>query len=144
MVEQLKNPDSAQLDALTELWEASVRATHDFLTEEDIRFFKPRVRTEMLPGTELHVIRIDGKFAAFAGINARKLEMLFVSPGMRGRGLGRKLVEYVVRHCGVRQVDVNEQNTPASGFYTRMGFRPVSRDALDPSGRPFPILHLEL
>ena len=39
--------------------------------------------------------------------------------------------------------DVNEQNAQAAGFYARMGFRVVSRDALDPSGRPYPILHLE-
>ena len=52
-------------------------------------------------------------------------------------------MEHVAVHCGVRRVDVNEQNAQAAGFYARMGFRIVSRDALDPSGRPYPILHLE-
>ena len=61
----------------------------------------------------------------------------------RAEGLGRELVEHVTVHCGVRRVDVNEQNAQAAGFYARMGFRVVSRDALDPSGRPYPILHLE-
>ena len=51
----------------------------------------------------------------------------------RGKGLGRELVEHVTTHCGVRRVDVNEQNTQAAGFYARMGFRIVSRDTLDPS-----------
>ena len=69
--------------------------------------------------------------------------MLFVAPSARGKGLGRKLVEHVTVHCGVQRVDVNEQNAQAAGFYARMGFRVVSRDALDPSGRPYPILHLE-
>lgn len=73
-----------------------------------------------------------------------KLEMLFVAPEKRGKGLGRILVEYVTAHCGVRRVDVNEQNAQAAGFYARMGFRVVSRSASDPSGRPYPILHLAL
>ena len=45
---------------------------------------------------------------------------------------------------GVRELTVNEQNPQAAGFYERMGFRTAGRDAADPSGRPYPILHMEL
>lgn len=57
MIEHLPQPSPAELDALTALWEASVRATHDFLGEEDIPFFRQMVRNEALPGTTLYVIR---------------------------------------------------------------------------------------
>ena len=144
MVERLASPAAHELDALTDLWERSVRVTHDFLAPEDIPFFRRMVRQEALPAAEIYVIRDSGNgFAAFAGIGADRLEMLFVAPSARGKGLGRELVEHVAVHCGVRRVDVNEQNAQAAGFYARMGFRIVSRDALDPSGRPYPILHLE-
>ena len=85
-----------------------------------------------------------GGFAAFAGIDGDMLEMLFVAPKARGKGVGRQLVEYLVRERGIRQVDVNEQNAQAAGFYARLGFRVTGRDATDPSGRPYPILHLSL
>lgn len=144
MVERLASPAAHELDALTDLWERSVRVTHDFLAPEDIPFFRRMVRQEALPAAEIYVIRDSGNgFAAFAGIGADRLEMLFVAPSARGKGLGRELVEHVAVHCGVQRVDVNEQNAQAAGFYARMGFRVVSRDALDPSGRPYPILHLE-
>ncbi len=144
MIERLPAPDPHQLDALTRLWESSVRATHDFLAPEDIVFFRRMVREEALPAAELYVVRDNEKgFAAFAGVEADLLEMLFVAPSERGKGLGRELVEYLVAHRGIRRVDVNEQNAQAAGFYARLGFRIVSRDALDPSGRPYPILHLE-
>lgn len=174
MVERLTTPTPAELDALTALWEASVRATHAFLAPEDIPFFRQMVRREALPTVDLYVIRKTGAgesgirdagtgeseaeesgagkfgtgnsdaFAAFAGVNGDMLEMLFVAPEARGRGLGRVLVEYVTGHCGVRRVDVNEQNPQAAGFYRRMGFRTTHRDAVDPSGKPYPILHMEL
>lgn len=169
MVERLTTPTPAELDALTDLWEASVRATHAFLAPEDIPFFRQMVRREALPTVDLYVIRETGAgvseagnsgaeesragkfgtgnsdaFAAFAGVNGDMLEMLFVAPEARGRGLGRVLVEYVTGHCGVRRVDVNEQNPQAAGFYRRMGFRTTQRDAVDPSGKPYPILHMEL
>lgn len=146
MVERIESPVPVELDALTALWERSVRATHDFLAPEDIAFFRRMVREEALPGVEeLYVVRDEKNgFAAFAGVEAGKLEMLFVAPEKRGKGLGRILVEYVTAHCGVQRVDVNEQNAQAAGFYARMGFRVVSRSASDPSGRPYPILHLAL
>ena len=59
-------------------------------------------------------------------------------------GFGRRLLEYGAEHYGIREVTVNEQNPQAAGFYERMGFRTAGRDATDPSGRPYPILHMEL
>ncbi|MCM1150667.1 MAG: GNAT family N-acetyltransferase [Alistipes sp.] len=143
-IEPLPHPAGTDLDALTDLWEASVRATHDFLTADDLLFYRRLVREEALAAATLHIIRDSaGEFAAFAGTEGDKLEMLFVGPAWQGRGLGRRLVEHVRECCGVRCVDVNEQNRPAAAFYARLGFRIVSRDAFDPSGRPHPILHLE-
>lgn len=143
-VERLLSPSDTDFDALTDLWEASVRATHHFLAPGDIDFFKPLVRNGALPAAELYVIRREGRFAAFTGLEGDKIEMLFVAPDLRGKGLGRRLVQYAVERCGARRVDVNEQNTAAAGFYARMGFRTVARDTFDPSGHPYPILHLEL
>lgn len=142
-IERLADPTASELDALTDLWEASVRATHDFLTPEDIQFFRRLVREEALPAATLHVLRDNGAFAAFAGTDGDKLEMLFVAPARRRQGLGRQLVEHLTACCGLRKVDVNEQNRQAAAFYARLGFRVVSRDARDPSGKPYPILHLE-
>lgn len=141
--ERLDAPTAAELNALTRLWEASVRATHHFLAPGDIDFFRPIVRREALPAAELYVLRdAQGRFTAFAGVEGDKLEMLFVDPAHRGRGAGSSLVRHLVAR-GVRRVDVNEQNSAAAGFYARMGFRTVARDPLDGTGRPYPILHLE-
>ena len=81
MIERIESPAPAELEALTDLWERSVRTTHDFLAPEDIAFFRRMVHEEALPGVEeLHVIRDEKNgFAAFAGVEAGKLEMLFVA-----------------------------------------------------------------
>lgn len=143
-IERLSAPSPQELDRLTSLWEASVRATHTFLSPEDIPFYRRIVRQEALPAAELWVIRAGGGFAAFAGIDGDRLEMLFVAPESRGQGVGRALVEYLMAERGIRRVDVNEQNTDAAGFYAYLGFRVASRDERDPAGRPYPILHLTL
>lgn len=94
---RLDAPTDAELDALTRLWEASVRATHHFLAPGDIDFYRPIVRREALPAAELYVLRdAHDRFIAFAGRADDRLEMLFVDPAHRGRGAGRCLVDHLV------------------------------------------------
>ena len=42
---------------IVEVWEASVRATHDFLTEIDIQYFKPLILNDYLKMVDLSCIR---------------------------------------------------------------------------------------
>ena len=60
---------------------------------------------------------------AFMGIDDGKLEMLFIAPEERGRGLGRKLLGYGMTKYGIKELVVNEQNPQAKGFYEHMGFK---------------------
>lgn len=136
--------DPKQYAALVDLWEASVRATHDFLTEEDLAEIKNQLATEYFPHVHLTVALVDGKPVGFSGTLGGNLEMLFIDPEMMGRGIGGKLLERTIEYEGVTRVDVNEQNPAAVGFYEKHGFAVVSRDELDEAGRPYPILHLEL
>lgn len=129
---------------LAALWEESVRATHFFLAEEDIISLRPLVEEAFGKMESLWCIcREEGEPEAFMGICGSKLEMLFVHPLSRGKGLGKTLVEYALHHSGVRYVDVNEQNPQAVGFYEYIGFYVFARSDVDSGGRPFPILHMK-
>lgn len=127
---------------LTAVWERSVRATHGFLTEADIQAIAREVPEALASVPCLAVAAVNGAPAGFLGADGERLEMLFLSPAVRGQGLGRRLVEWGIRRYGVREVCVNEQNPQALGFYRRMGFCPYSRTELDGQGRPFPLLYL--
>ncbi len=130
---------------LVEVWEASVRATHDFLSESDIQFFKPAVREELYGALDLACVRdTDGRLAGFVGVAEGKVEALFIHPDLRGRGAGRTLLEHALTTLGATCVDVNEQNEQAVGFYRRMGFEVEGRSELDATGKPFPLLHMRL
>lgn len=132
-------------DELVEVWEASVRSTHHFLTEKEIRFFKPLVRDEYIPAVEIYIIRNEqNRIAAFMGLGDEQIEMLFVHPSEQGKGYGKQLIEFAICDNHIFQVDVNEQNEKATSFYLNKGFEIVGRDETDPSGHPFPILHLSL
>jgi putative acetyltransferase len=132
-------------DRLADLWEASVRATHDFLPDGYIERLRPLVREQYLGFVELRAWRDqEGYIQGFAGVHDGKLEMLFVDPACRGQGIGKALLADVVEVLGVREVDVNEQNPQAVGFYLKQGFVQVGRSEVDGQGDPYPLLHLKL
>jgi putative acetyltransferase len=144
MAQKVDTVQENDFDTLTEVWEASVRATHSFLTEDNIQYFKPLVRKEFLPAVELRCVRDeDFRPIGFLGVANGKIEMLFIRPDMRGRGIGKQLLTYAVEEMNAREVDVNEQNEHAVGFYKRMGFAVVGRTDVDGMGKPFPLLQMK-
>lgn len=130
---------------LLNVWENSVRATHDFITEEDIEFFKPIIIEQAFPAVTLKCVKnASGAIVGFVGVHESKVEMLFVSNAERGKSIGKALLQYAIEQLAATKVDVNEQNTLAVGFYEHFGFNVVSRSPLDDMGKPFPILHMTL
>ena len=141
---KITNVEPIEYDDLLVLWEASVRATHDFLSESDIAYLRPIVRNQALPALTLRAARNDnGKAVGFIGVAERSVEALFVSPDEFGKGIGKALMRHAEEQFDVSKVDINEQNPSALGFYEHLNYRIVGRSPLDAQGRPFPILHLE-
>lgn len=134
-----------ELPRVVAVWEASVRATHTFLSEDDIQFFKTLVPEALAQLETLLCMRDDaGQVIGFIGVEGADVATLFIHPDWRGHGVGRRLMEHVINRLGANTVDVNEQNEQAIGFYKRMGFEVVGRSPLDGSGKPFPLLHMRL
>ncbi|WP_421809480.1 acetyltransferase [Flagellimonas sp.] len=127
------------------VWESSVRATHHFLKEEDIEYFKPLILNTYLDAVELRCMRNDeNNILGFLGVAEQNLEMLFIDPEHRGKGVGKSLLDHAMENLNVTKVDVNEQNEQAVGFYEHFGFEVIGRSELDSSGKPYPILHMAL
>ena len=133
------------MDQLLKVWERSVRATHLFLSAGEIAEIKTYVPQVLREVSHLIVAwEAEGIPVGFMGVDGQKLEMLFLAPEERGKGLGRELVQYGVERFDIREVTVNEQNPQARGFYERMGFCVCQRSELDEQGRPYPILKMRL
>lgn len=131
--------------SLITIWEASVRATHHFISEEYLQELKPLVLEQYFAMVDLVVAKSkEGEAVGFCGLSDGNIEMLFIAPKMRGRGIGKLLVNYAVDHQGAWKVDVNEQNEQAVGFYQKMGFSVAGRSPVDSQGKPYPLLHMEL
>ncbi len=134
-----------KMDRLLEIWESSVRKTHTFLSETDILSIKREVPQGIKAVEHLYCFFDNSNtIQGFIGVEKEKIEMLFVDAPARGKGIGKRLLNFATADLDARYVDVNEQNEQGIGFYEHLGFACISRSACDEQGRPFPILHLKL
>ena len=159
--------DGALVAGLFAVWEASVRATHDFLPAGEVERIGAMVPAAIAGVPTLLVAYVGGEPAGaaalaakesavpvpeglptgcepvgFLGLDGAFIEMLFIAPGRRGGGIGRALVELARDRYGADEVSVNEQNPQAVGFYEHMGFRVYRRTATDAEGGPYPLLYM--
>ena len=122
-----------------------MRATHLFLSDGEVRSIREYVPQALLGAAHLLVAEDEaGAPAAFMGVEDGALEMLFIDPEERGKGLGRRLLRLGIESYGVRRLAVNEQNPRAAGFYEHMGFEAYARSETDEQGNPYPILYMRL
>ncbi len=133
------------INQLLEVWENSVKATHKFLSYEEIENIKKYVPQGLKEISHLIIVENDNNVPiAFMGIENQKLEMLFIQDNERGKGLGKELLNYGIKNYNVNELAVNEQNPKAKGFYEHMGFKVYKRSELDEQGNHYPILYMKL
>ncbi|MDD2053816.1 GNAT family N-acetyltransferase [Pseudomonas putida] len=141
----IHTPKPSDYEELVNVWEASVRATHDFLPDSYITLLRELVRDRYLDAVMLICCKDERQhISGFAGVAAGKVEMLFIHPDQRGQGLGKQLLDYAVHHLNADELDVNEQNPQALGFYLKQGFEIIGRSEIDGMGQPYPLLHMRL
>ena len=78
-ITEIKGNRDAYIEALTELWERSVKATHDFLSADEIEAIKKYV-PQALGGVPVLVAACSEQqvMTAFLGLDGGRIEMLFV------------------------------------------------------------------
>ncbi len=70
-------------------------------------------------------------YSTWLGRNGLYLEDLYISPGHRGRGAGKALLQHIARiamdnDCGRFEWSVLDWNAPAIAFYEAVGAKPQS------------------
>ena len=142
---EVEERNSDLISNLIAVWEASVRATHLFLSDSEILSIKEYVPQALKSVDKLIIAENDEeKPIAFMGIENETLEMLFITPSERGQGLGKQLLQYGICNYKVNRLTVNEQNPQAKGFYEHMGFHVYKRTDYDEQGNPYPLLYMRL
>lgn len=141
---EMKERNSELIENLLDVWENSVKATHLFLSDDEINNIRQYV-PQALKGVPVLVIaeNENGNLVGFMGIADKMLEMLFILNECRGQGIGKQLLQYGIENYLINELAVNEQNPLAKGFYEHLGFEVYKRTETDDQGNPYPLLYMK-
>ena len=143
-ITEVKDRTEILVEQLLKVWESAVKKTHLFLSDREIGEIKKYVPQALEHISHLIIAENEHKIPiAFMGMEHQKLEMLFVSSKEIGKGLGKQLLQYGIKHYSINELTVNEQNTSAKGFYEHMGFSTYKRTDYDEQGNPYPLLYMK-
>ena len=100
---EITERSSELIQTLLKVWENSVKATHLFLSNDEINNIKQYVPQALKAVSHLIIAKnAQGSPAGFMGIENESLEMLFITPEERGKGLGKQLIQYGIKHYSVK------------------------------------------
>lgn len=141
---EIKSTDTKLINKLVDIWAKSVKATHHFLREEDFTQISEYV-PDALKTVEHLIVCTDKNLnpIGFLGLNAKKIEMLFILPSEFGKGIGKLMLEYAIENYSAEELCVNEDNIRAKGFYEHSGFVVCKRSNTDEQGNNYPILYMK-
>ncbi len=109
------------------VWDAAVREAHPFLPESFIQAERAALTEQYFPATETWVADRLGILGFVSVLRGNEIAGLFVTPSEQGRGIGRRLLDAVVKPGEPMMVEVYEPNLEARVFYRRYGFEIFDR-----------------
>lgn len=106
---EVTDRNSSLIQQLLEMWGSSVKATHLFLSGNEIEDIKKYVPQALKEIPHLIIVEKENQIpVGFMGIVEQHLEMLFISDEERGKGLGKELLKYGIEKYSINDLAVNE------------------------------------
>lgn len=126
------------------VWEKSVRATHHFVTSEEVERLKELVKQIDFNSYSVFCLTSGNTVLGFLGVENDVIETLFLDPDYIGQKLGAKLMNFALHELKADKVNVNEQNIEAIKFYAKFGFVAYERTEKDAEWNDYPVLKMKL
>lgn len=128
MVRNFKNAD---IDKIMEIWLNSNIEAHNFI---DKSYWKKNFEMvkNALPQAEIYIYEENNNIMGFVGLVENYIAGIFVEKNFRGKGIGKKLLDYAKSIKNNLTLNVYEKNIDAVKFYKREGFT-VEKFGIDKS-----------
>ena len=142
----IRKATEKDFNTMADIWEEALADSYEYLRMSEIIRLKKIVLEKYFPNKDFHYYILDNQSgsAGFVGIINNKIEFLFVNPDEFGKGYGRELLLYSLENHNAKHVDIHQQNVYALSFYSKAGFKVVSKSNKDIFGNSYPVCHLEL
>jgi putative acetyltransferase len=113
----------ADQDKILDIWYQSSVISHAFLDKYFVAQVKLDMKNIYIPGSDTWVFTEGEEKMGFISMVENEIVGLFVSPDQQSKGIGSKLVDFIIKKHKEIEVEVFEKNDIGRAFYKKYGFR---------------------
>ncbi|KAA3639895.1 MAG: GNAT family N-acetyltransferase [Bacteroidetes bacterium] len=120
---------------VVELWYETSLVAHDFIPASYWAKHKKAMASVYLPNSETYLAIENEKIAGFISMATNYLAAIFVDNKFQGKGIGKKLLNFIKEKRATIQLKVYKQNTTSVGFYKSQNFKIISESIEEETGK---------
>ncbi len=110
------------IETVVALWYKASVIAHDFIPRDYWNKNKEAMANKYLPNSETYLAIDDKKIAGFVSMVENFLAAIFVDNKIQGKGIGKKLLNFVKDTRTTIQLKVYKKNIKTVDFYKSQGF----------------------
>ncbi|WP_321287935.1 N-acetyltransferase [uncultured Sunxiuqinia sp.] len=124
----IRNIKTKDVETVVELWYQTSIIADDFIPESYWGKNKDAMASIYLPNSETYVAIEDEKIVGFVSMAENILAAIFVEKKIQGKGIGKKLLNFIKRRRNRIQLKAYKRNTKTVDFYTSQDFKIISEN----------------
>ena len=130
----IRKLDKKGIETVVELWYETSIVAHDFIPADYWKKNKEAMASVYLPNSETYLAIEDERITGFVAMAENYLAAIFVDTQIQGKGIGKKLLNFVKDTRTIIQLKVYKKNTKAVDFYKSQGFEIISENQEEVTG----------
>ncbi|WP_289024250.1 N-acetyltransferase [uncultured Salegentibacter sp.] len=131
---KIRKLNTKDIETVVELWYETSIIAHDFIQADYWEKNKEAMASIYLPNSETYLAIEDEKIAGFVAMAENFLAAIFVNNQIQGKGIGRKLLNFVKDTRTMIQLKVYKKNMKTVDFYRSQGFEVISENKEEKTG----------
>ncbi len=131
---KIRKLGTKDIKAVVELWYETSIVAHDFIPAGYWKKNKEAMASIYLPSSEAYLAIEYEKIAGFVAMAENFLAAIFVDNQIQGKGIGKKLLNFIKDTRTMIQLKVYKKNTKTVQFYKSQGFEIISENKEEETG----------
>ena len=131
---EIRKLETKDIDRVVELWYETSVIAHDFIHATYWKKNKAAMASIYLPNSESYLAIENEKITGFIAMAEDLLAAIFVNNNMQGKGIGKKLLNFIKEKRSTIQLKVYKKNTKTVEFYKRQDFNILSENKEEATG----------
>ncbi len=131
---EIRKLDAKDIDTVVELWYETSVIAHNFIPATYWGKNKEAMASIYLPNSETYLAIENEKITGFIAMAKDYLAAIFVNNKMQGKGIGKKLLNFIKEKRSTIQLKVYKKNTKTVEFYKSQDFTIISENKENETG----------